>query len=372
MPQITVSPSAGRTPLVQRLLVLFRKLWVTMAGKAVVLVAGMGMIAAMVYGLHAAGILGQTPISVDKVQKVGQGQPSGTKTQGPGSSKSPATGQATKQTSPAPQAAPAKPAAQAKATSGASAGGFQRNCIVVPSSCGYPDATNTGVPPGTPLTNSGSITVTQDGAVISNLNINGTIMVQANNVTIRKVRITSDDYYPIRYDDPYRGLLVEDTEIIGTSSDVTAGISFANFTARRVNIHGTADGIKADSNAIIEDSYIHDLFYDAVKETHNDGVQTTGGSNVTVRHNTFKLSMTDGINACLQIGTEWGPDTDWLVTNNLFDGGGWIINSRSLSSSMQFLNNRFTHNSGYGVGAPDGSTWSGNYFDSDGAPILQD
>src|SRR5690349_19098176 len=28
------------------------------------------------------------------------------------------------------------------------AGGFQANCIVKPSDCGYPDATNTGVPAG--------------------------------------------------------------------------------------------------------------------------------------------------------------------------------------------------------------------------------
>jgi hypothetical protein len=114
----------------------------------------------------------------------------------------------------------------------------------------------------------------------------------------RKVRITTGDYYPVRYfDNGNTGLLVEDSEIIGTSGDVTSGVAFANYTARRLNIHGMADGLKADSNVLIEDCWIHDLSNGAGE--HNDGVQSTGGKGVTIRHN----SISGASNACVQTGT---------------------------------------------------------------------
>ncbi|QQR52679.1 right-handed parallel beta-helix repeat-containing protein [bacterium] len=245
----------------------------------------------------------------------------------------------------------------------------QYNCIASPHVCGYPDETNTGVPAGVSLTPSSSITITQNGTVINGLNINGEVIIRANNVTIKNTRITSGDYYPIRYfDNDNTGLLIEDSEIIGTNSNVTAGISFANYTLRRVEIYGAADGIKADGDVLIEDSYVHNL--SVGNDTHNDGIQTTGGNNVTIRHTTCKLSTTNGANACIQMGNESGQGiSNWLVENNLFDGGGWTINAGQVASSTVFRNNRFTRNAGYGPVSISGATWQGNYFDDNGAQI---
>lgn len=258
-------------------------------------------------------------------------------------------------------------ASNSQAVRFAASTGFQANCIVKPSDCGYPDATNTGVPAGTTLTPSGDITVSQNGAVIQNLDISGSVTILANNVTIRNCRITSGDYYPIRYfDNNNTGLLIEDTEIAGTNSDVTSSIAFNDYTARRVNVHGGADGLKVDGNVVIEDSYIHDL--SVGQDTHNDGFQATGGSNVTLRHNTCKLSTTNGANACLQMGNENGNSTNWLVTDNLFDGGGWTLNAGGADSlTIAFTNNRFTRNYGYGPASTGNVTWSGNYYDDTGA-----
>lgn len=255
----------------------------------------------------------------------------------------------------------------ASQTLSVSAGSFQSNLIYNPSLGGYPDETNTGVPVGTSLTSSGSITVTTNSAVIEDLDIAGQIIVQANNVTIRNCRITSGDYYPIDYSGT--GLLVEDCEITGTSYTVTACLSFDNYTIRRCNLSGGADGLKANANVLIEDCFIHDLAIGP--ETHNDGTQTTGGSNVTIRHNTYRLGDISGVNACLQIGNEGGTNSDWLVKDNLFDGGGWIINASSVPANnpnFEFTNNRFTRRYGYGVGGVGGATWSGNYYDDDGSP----
>ncbi|MBL8121279.1 DUF4082 domain-containing protein [Candidatus Saccharibacteria bacterium] len=247
------------------------------------------------------------------------------------------------------------------------AGSFQSNLIFNPSLGGYPDETNTGVPVGTSLTNSGSVTISTDGAVLQNLDISGQVIVQADNVTIRNCRITSGDYYPI--DHSGSNLLVEDCEITGTNYNVTSCLSFDSYTIRRCNISGGADGLKANSDVLIEDCFIHSLAIGP--ETHNDGTQTTGGSNVTIRHNTYRLGDVAGVNACLQIGNEGGTNSNWLVEDNLFDGGGWVINASNVPANnpnFEFYNNRFTRRSGYGVGGVGGAVWTGNYFDDDGTP----
>lgn len=251
---------------------------------------------------------------------------------------------------------------QAVAFSGG--GGFQANCINAPSSCGYPDATNTGVPAGVTLTNSGSVTVNTNGAVIQNLNItDGQIVVNANNVTIRNVRITGCTYYPIDYASGRTGLVIEDTEIAADCPQATACMSFSNYTARRVKCSGGSDGFKANSNVTIEDSYIYGLA--VTQDSHNDGIQSTGGSNVTVRHNTID---TDTAGVAIQFGSS---DTGWLVTNNLIRATGWAFNGSSSTSNSTFTNNRFAPVSGwYGPASLGGSgnVWSGNIYDTTGAP----
>ena len=49
----------------------------------------------------------------------------------------------------------------------------------------WPDASNTGVPAGTTLTPSGSITVAVAGAVVSGLDVSGCLVIEADNVTIK-------------------------------------------------------------------------------------------------------------------------------------------------------------------------------------------
>ncbi len=240
------------------------------------------------------------------------------------------------------------------------------------SACGKPKPgpTNTGVPAGTKLTASGTIKVTQNGAVIENLDIAGAIEVLANDVTIRRVRITSGDYYPIRYfDNKNTGLVVEDSEIIGTSTDVTSAISFANYTARRLNIHGGADGFKADENVLIEDCWIHDLAN--APGQHNDGVQSTGGKGVTIRHN----AISGASNACVQTGDEGAATEDLTVECNWLSGGGYTLNIRGTGATRpkntRIIDNRFTRDSAYGPWTIDdpAPTIKGNVWDDDGSPI---
>ena len=255
----------------------------------------------------------------------------------------------------------------ASASSSSGSGGSSGS----PCSGPKPSASTTGVPAGTKLTPSGSIEVTKDGAVIEDLDVTGSITVLANDVTIRRVHLKSDDYYPIRYfDNDNTGLVVEDSEIEGTTGDVTSAISFANYTARRLNIHGSSDGFKADSNVLIEDCWIHDLSNGPGE--HNDAVQSTGGKGVTIRHSVLEGAS----NAAVQTGDEGGASTeDLLIECSWLSGGGYTLNIRGSGATApkntRVLNNRFGHDAGYGPWTFDdpSPTVTGNVYDADDQPI---
>ena len=52
-----------------------------------------------------------------------------------------------------------------------------------------------------------------------------------------------------------------------------------------MHISGCSDGAKAFSNTTIEDSYLAG-FYRVDGESHNDAIQSSGGSNIVIRRNT--------------------------------------------------------------------------------------
>jgi hypothetical protein len=99
---------------------------------------------------------------------------------------------------------------------------------------------------------------------------------------------------------------------------------------RRLNIHGTVDGIKAGDNVTLEDSYIHDLSWFASDPnqgggaTHNDDVQTLEGHHITLRGNVL-LAGSKG-NAAYQVTQDFGPTGDLHIENNWLDGGGCRLN----------------------------------------------
>ena len=103
-------------------------------------------------------------------------------------------------TRPAPPATAAAPAPAAPApAAAAAAAGAPLNCAAAPSKCGYPDATNSGVPAGTALKavpgqvssgpgwhydSRGWVEVTGNGANLTGLSIPYNVDVTASNVTL--------------------------------------------------------------------------------------------------------------------------------------------------------------------------------------------
>ena len=104
-----------------------------------------------------------------------------------------------------------------------------------------PDATNTGVPPGTPLTVvNGTVTLSTDGQVFSNRDVRGSIVVTGDNVTIEKVRVTGRSQVPLIYT---RGgsAVIRDVEVNMSGEEAGKGIAFDNYTAQRVWFHNGLD-----------------------------------------------------------------------------------------------------------------------------------
>jgi hypothetical protein len=236
-------------------------------------------------------------------------------------------------------------------------------CFASPSACGYPDGTNSGVPAGTALTSSGSMTVTTPGAVINGRDIAGAVYVAANNVTIRNSRITASGgsgTFAVSVKDGVGGLTIEDTEIrgAGTSAgqEVESAIRLlggAGVTVRRSHLYNCGHCIISYSPVSITDSFIK------VTATggsyHYEDIYICGTS-VNANHNTL-------YNPQPQTATVFGDticgSNSFTVTNNLLAGGGFMMypqaNSSSQMGSMSVTGNRFARC----LGAPVYNSGSG-------------
>ena len=188
------------------------------------------------------------------------------------------------------------------------------------STSGFPDATNTGVPAGTVLTpHSGDLVINTPGAVISGLNISGTVYINAPNVTIENCSITSTGYDVVNIATGVTGSVVQNCVINGTGAGPQgqSGIGGAG-TFLNNNIYNVENGINIEgSNTVIQGNYIHDLNDSSGSAGHYDGIQVDGGfNNVTISHNTVLGRDT----SCIFICNDFGPMNSIVVDSNLLLG----------------------------------------------------
>lgn len=244
---------------------------------------------------------------------------------------------------------------------------------------GFPGADDTGVPPGTPLTDVvGDQTFAEDGEVVEGKVFYGFVVVTASDVTFRKCVFRggpTQDVRPLLDTEHARGTVIEDSEFHPTHpSPSIDGIWAARTEIHRSEFRGTVDGIKAHTGTLVQDSYIHDLSWFAADPdqgggpTHNDGVQAFAGqTGVTLRHNTIDLSTTEDPNAAVQSSAD-----ELRVEDNYLDGGACVVNidhtplGRPLTG-QRVTGNRFGRNSAHEcpillstrseLRAADGNVW---------------
>lgn len=230
-----------------------------------------------------------------------------------------------------------------------------------PPPSGFPDASTTGVPAGTTLQNSGSISSSANGQVIDARNVTGSITINHSNVTVRRCRVTAGAIF-VRG----TGAIIEDCEVSphgGHNSGIS--VDAGGTTVRRCNIHTFENGIfTGTSNNVFRDNYIHDpIPYNSQTDPHIDGIQlwNGGANNLLIEHNTILCSLDS--NSAITGGTN---NTGVVVNNNRLAGGGFTM----YASGGSVTNNRWG-NYVYGYVGSGGSaaTWSGNVDDATGNPI---
>jgi hypothetical protein len=238
------------------------------------------------------------------------------------------------------------------------------------STSGFPGPASTGVPSGTSLRTSGALTVTRDGTVVDGLDVRGCLTINADRVTVRRSRIRCGGDYVVRVGGDVRGVLLEDVEIAGQGNPGTIAVGVDGFTVRRADIHGVGDGPRMGDATVVEDSWIHGLAVGG--GSHNDGIQSTGGRGIVIRHN--RIDHPRQQTSCILLGADLGDISGALVTGNLLNGGNYTVYAGAdrghRASHIQLVGNRFGRDFVFGPTSLDpGVTATGNVFDDNGQSI---
>ncbi|MBI4899192.1 MAG: DUF4082 domain-containing protein [Actinobacteria bacterium] len=300
----------------------------------------------------------------------------------------------TTSTSSAPAPTATAPTATATASTTTSSSGLT-SCVSLPSRCGYPDATNTGIPAGTVLkrvpadVTSGPGWVwdsrgwlqANSGAVVSNVIVSGSINMAGSNVTVTNTRVlVGGESWGIGLQHATNAVISNsEIGVPGGTPRLMVGIKdiYGDSTGTQVlrnNVTNSSTGIQI-YGGLIADNYVHDLGYQT--GDHINGTTSNGSTDMmTIRHNTIlnRFDQTDAIS----LFQDFGIEANRLITNNLVAGGGYTIyggdNQRyGKTYNIQITNNRFSKlyypNSGsYGpitAFDPSGANnlASGNYWD---------
>lgn len=229
---------------------------------------------------------------------------------------------------------------------------------------GRPTEANTGVLPGTRLAvvnGNQTFGSKASGTTISNKDFRGYVKVTGSHITFRNCRFRggSPNGTTALLDTSNSGgnITVTDSEFAPTKPAAGIdGLWLKNTTVSRVDVHGTVDGIKADSGSVIRDSYIHDMQWFASDpdqgggETHNDAIQILNGSGITIDGDNLMPAGKDP-NSAIQITQDFGRTSHVTITNNWADYGGCTFNFADKGAGSMSIGpvtgNRFGRHQGF-------------------------
>jgi hypothetical protein len=282
-------------------------------------------------------------------------------------------------------------------------------CSAAPSACGYPDATNTGVPSSVKLTTVGTgagqvssgtgwtlnaggwVQVTGAGAMLSGLYIPYNVNIVANNVTLNDDKIVAGGPNSMGVSLRHTsGATVENTTIAGTDSGANRLMTAikdvfsdsTGLTVNHCNISNFETGVQVEAG-LVENNYIHNPGY--VSGDHTNGVMSNGDNTpLAITHNTIfnSLGQTDDIG----LFEDFSGQANRTITNNLLGGGAYSIYAGATNETSYgvpthivitgnvFATNYFSTGGAYGPvayydHAGTGNTWSSNTWDGTGTTI---
>jgi len=246
--------------------------------------------------------------------------------------------------------------------------------------CGYPNESNTGVPDGVQLFPAAGLTINQTGIYV-NRNVTGCVVVNTQagqEVTIRNflINATGCGQGGIQHWGAGK-LTVEDTTVYCTRAS-GHGFWVQNTTAVRIHTYGCENGFELNANSTVRDSMIGGSEV-GNSSAHGDDIQSQGGNDVFVLHNTFV-----GLNP-ITSSIISNPDNNrrWTIRDNFFAAGAYTLYCpENVGNTWIVTGNRFFpyRNAagqrlyadlgdlrapayGYTDGCGGVGTWTGNYRD---------
>ena len=256
----------------------------------------------------------------------------------------------------------------------------ERFCTNAVTTCGYSDprAGSAGVPHGTYLRPSGSLTVTANGATVTSRQVTGSITIDADNVTIEDTEVIDSDPSSgaIVIDRGHHGTVIKYDTIRGVdpSSGPLAYAVYNEGSTQVLEDHVYAyniDRILVGSGRLMN-SYCVDNA--SLKGGHFECVYN-GGGDVIVDHDT--LLNTHDQTAAVYVESYSGDLRTVEVSNSILAGGsyclygggepkkGYANRGPQIVRSDRFSRLYFAKCGQYGTGAylPSFVSWSGNVWD---------
>lgn len=213
---------------------------------------------------------------------------------------------------------------------------------------GFPTAATTGVPSGVILAlTSGSFTTASTGQVVDGRLINGDLVLQHDNVTVTRSRIKGRVI-----DNGHKGLILDQVDLgpdacPSTSNGGTRLLSGSDYTVKRSHLHNNgADLVALYGGGVIrfEDSLLDKTCY--YNGDHLDAFQVydtgTAKQDVTITRSSIDSRAANKTalgNSAIQIG-DFPPDgSRYVLTGNLWAGGGYTLRLYDMTASS---NSRIT------------------------------
>lgn len=166
----------------------------------------------------------------------------------------------------------------------------------------------------------GTLRLSEDNAVISDMLITGDVIVEADNVTLKNVKIFSaNEFAAVHVMGSADNFKLIDSEIDGRGRTHSAINGFGAFL--RNDIKGAENGINVTGPALIKDNYIHGLRN--VGEPHYDGIQVDGGRDIRIISNTIVNENTQ--TAAVMLDNYFSGLSNITVENNRLFGGGYVL-----------------------------------------------
>lgn len=198
----------------------------------------------------------------------------------------------------------------------------------------FPTAATSGVPAGwSPASTVGTQTVSTPGAVLEDLEVNGDIQVQADNVTIRRCRINNGVVWN-NFGGVVHPFTIEDSSLIADNgwehASFSAALGVGSFSADHVVITGHFEGVRSgrnmDGSGPITMNYVYvECHGPESGDWHGDGLQGYLGSDVTMTNCVVKLFP-----GLAGVGTSpvyWPDDENGALTADglIVEGGGYAF-----------------------------------------------